>query len=479
MNITEIDGVEIMTTYACVKEMEADAFNVYARRPTLSRQRLDQLITEELARTGGKINLTAGLDFSDADDFATCVQQPTYGHVYMFPTLVTLILCVCILLLRWCLKLLWRIVRWIVASKLLRKWGCHILALTVAAAAVGTMMVLQSRWMMTIDPTNCKHCRPTVDWGTATQDISPELQTQFDRDGVVLLPNMLPPELVAALSQEADSMPATALSALFGATLRYRKIEHRLDTRNALFHDWAIHGPFGRWAAQLMQTESVRLYNTELLFAEGGECGSAWHRDLVAAPFEERFKSATFNIYFDDMTADSDALIFETGSHSSMGAASGIYEPAISVGDVLVHDARTNHTPSGRGCWPRRSVQLRYVDGSATYAFDEDRLPGVWTLIHHGGRVLHGLQKGQPLASSWYPQAWPAVLPHEQEVVQMGSVFSVLPAFKNGLSKKRQQQPEFMGLAGRNHELWARNVNLSVGGFPLDDPRNSMLAAFE
>jgi hypothetical protein len=39
----------------------------------------------------------------------------------------------------------------------------------------------------------------------------------------------------------------------------YLRYEHRLDTRSSLIRDWAIHGPLGKWAAELLRAPSVRL----------------------------------------------------------------------------------------------------------------------------------------------------------------------------------------------------------------------------
>ena len=43
----------------------------------------------------------------------------------------------------------------------------------------------------------------------------------------------------------------------------------QLDARSELIRDWAVHGPLGAWAAQLLGASEVRLYNAEMIFHRG------------------------------------------------------------------------------------------------------------------------------------------------------------------------------------------------------------------
>lgn len=145
---------------------------------------------------------------------------------------------------------------------------------------------------------------------------------------------------------------------------------------------------------------------------------TAWHRDTVAAPFPISAKSLTINIYLDDIGADApngDVLIYAKGSHNNLTSppdvtdASNLYEPSLKVGDVLAHDPHVYHTPSGRGCWNRRSLQFRYVEAPMTFTFPPNRFPHgpiPWTMAHAADIAPHGLEEGSPLEGAWYPLAY-------------------------------------------------------------------------
>lgn len=172
---------------------------------------------------------------------------------------------------------------------------------------------------------------------------------------------------VETLAKEVDNLTNTFMTDVIARFLlrHYYRYEHRLDTHSELVRDWAIHGPLGKWAAELLGVESVRLYNAEKIYHAGSPCQPAWHRDTVAAPFLPHRKSITFNIYLDGISGDSDALIFIKKSHTDLTRPptsvdketnNELSELTIRVGDVLAHDPRIYHTPSGKGCWHRRSL---------------------------------------------------------------------------------------------------------------------------
>mmetsp|Transcript_35891 Transcript_35891/g.99207 ORF Transcript_35891/g.99207 Transcript_35891/m.99207 type:complete len:306 (+) Transcript_35891:392-1309(+) len=211
----------------------------------------------------------------------------------------------------------------------------------------------------------------------------------------------------------------------------YLRYEHRLDTRSELVRDWAVHGPLGKWAAELMGAETARLYNAELIFHKGADsptCRPAWHRDTVAAPFAPSVRAVTFNVYLEPIASkgpNGDGLVYERGSHRNLGAPprrSDIVGPAVFVGDLLAHDPNTYHTTSGNGCWRRRSLQFRYVAGEGSrgeptrFAFGPNRMPHgpvPWTLAHAPGVAPHGLRDGDVLGGPWYPRVHPSPIAAE------------------------------------------------------------------
>lgn len=292
---------------------------------------------------------------------------------------------------------------------------------------------------------NCPGCNPIVDWSIekGQNTVTADRIQQFKEDGVVVLPSAISPNKVADLANDVESLSDSFMtSVLTKVVLRqYSKYEHKLDTRSELIRDWAIHGPLAKWAAELMGVDAARLYNCEKIYSAGLDnpmgCSTAWHRDTVAAPFPTSAKSVTINIYLDDITADApngDVLIYAKGSHNSLASppdvtdASNLYEPSLKVGDVIAHDPHIYHTPSGRGCWNRRSLQFRYVEAPTTFMFEPIRFPHgpiPWTMAQAAGVAPHGLEEGSPLEGPWYPLVYPS--PSEDEHVPIkGRPWSIL-----------------------------------------------------
>lgn len=117
------------------------------------------------------------------------------------------------------------------------------------------------------------------------------------------------------------------------ALREYDKYEHQIHTRSEVLRDWAVHGPLARWAAELMQVDSVRLYNTIKRYSAGsdgsGGCTTQWHRDTIAVPFPTSARSVTFNVYLDDIGADGprgDALVYSRGSHRNLASPPGDWD---------------------------------------------------------------------------------------------------------------------------------------------------------
>ena len=297
-----------------------------------------------------------------------------------------------------------------------------------------------NRWQG-YDIANCVGCVPSIDWSAETQRktkvVTSRQRKTFQRDGVVILPAAIAAEKVKQLATEVEAMSDTIMTTLLAKFLlqQYSKYEHKLDTRSGLVRDWAVHGPLATWAAELMDVKTVRLYNVEKIYSAGMDnprgCGTAWHRDTIAAPFPTTTKSITFNVYLDAIGVDApqgDVLIYSKGSQHNLQTppvdiTKNVLEPQLHVGDIVAHAPHIYHTPSGRGCWHRRSLQFRYVAAPTTFTFAPHRFPHgpiPWTLAHAAGIAPHGLVEGQVLAGPWYPQVYPTPLTTEEHIPIVG-----------------------------------------------------------
>jgi len=220
-----------------------------------------------------------------------------------------------------------------------------IAGLAVLVAATPSF-VGRTIWWAGYDLRNCPGCQPRIDWTAESGTRVTSRRSTFKRDGVVVLPQVLNPSKVADLAAACDKIPNTFMTDVIARFLLrfYLRYEHRLDTRDEHLRDWAVHGPLGAWAAQLLGVHAVRLYNAELIFHRGEDsptCKAAWHRDTLAAPFAPGPKAITFNVYLEDISAEGDGLIYQKGSHRRLDAPLSrptILRPRVRVGDVLAHD---------------------------------------------------------------------------------------------------------------------------------------------
>jgi len=323
-----------------------------------------------------------------------------------------------------------------------------------ASAAVAGVVVAflwrllwASTWRIGYDTRNCPNCESKIDWSREKSAlvVEPSLRTQFEEDGVVLLRDAIPRNKVSALAAAIDTLPNTFMSdVLARVTLpQYKRYEHRLDTRSQVIRDWAVHGPLGKWAAELLGVDGVRLYNAEIIFHAGADskrpCSPSWHRDTIAAPFPVDVRSVTFNVYLDNIGPDApngDVLIYMKGSHRDLEkppSDPAIFEPSIAVGDILAHDANVLHTPSGRGCWNRSSLQLRYFASTdsrgepSRFRFDRNRWPHgpiPWSFAHSPELFPHGLAYGDVLSGPGYPLVFPNPLEEEHRPLD-GNVWTI------------------------------------------------------
>jgi hypothetical protein len=331
-------------------------------------------------------------------------------------------------------------------------------AAIVTAISIGIAWLQRTTWWAGYNLDNCLGCQPIVNWSAELEVdrivVDAARYEQYQRDGVILLPGVISPNKVNDLAEEVDALPDTFMSHILANTLlpQYLSYEHRIDTRSELVRDWAVHGPLGTWAAQLMGAKEVRLYNAEKIYHRGFPCRPAWHRDTIAAPFPTEAKSITINIYLDEISGGSDVLIYMPGSHHNITHppknVEHAWEPHIHIGDVLAHDPRIYHTPSGKGCWPRRSLQFRYVESPTTFSFAPNRFPHgpvPWTFAHAAGVAPHGLTDGDALQGPWYPRVVPSPLASEHVPLPKGpwSLWAML-----GVAKEAQDIIQRLGIVG-------------------------------
>ena len=177
-----------------------------------------------------------------------------------------------------------------------------------------------------------------------------------------------------------------------------------------------------RTAAQLLNVESVKLYQDSLFHKRKNDGQTPWHSDARMAPFDTS-NLITFWIPLQDVPADGSGLSFVSKSHADFALAywneidgeeyqrldqrySGVKHifdhMPLQIGDVTVHSGWTLHCASeGNKDTDRYAFAISYVDSKAEIRED---VPGVGVKIKskklkRGQQDNSGLRDDEDIAS--------------------------------------------------------------------------------
>jgi ectoine hydroxylase-related dioxygenase (phytanoyl-CoA dioxygenase family) len=181
---------------------------------------------------------------------------------------------------------------------------------------------------------------------------------------------------------------------------------------------------FGALAAQLLETEQVRVYAEDWLLKQPGERETGWHTDDSVFPFYPQ-GSATIWLPMQDVTADMGLLRIATGTHrwprmlaesiteaGSAALAQAVAQagcevveiPPLRRGDLCIHHGHAIHGAGSNQTTSRRDVlALHLFAGGA-------RIVAPQTAIHQHqlANFGQGLAPGDLAASPLWPVIWPA-----------------------------------------------------------------------
>ena len=157
-----------------------------------------------------------------------------------------------------------------------------------------------------------------MQWDTA-YDITEAQVEQYQRDGHILLDDVLPPQYVEPYR---DAITRTVAE----RNRETRKLEERdtygmafLQTTNLwrfdeMVREYALSRRFAGIAARLLGVDKVRLYHDQALFKEAGGGITPWHQDQHYWPLATN-KTITMWMTLCDIHADMGTLQFASGSH--------------------------------------------------------------------------------------------------------------------------------------------------------------------
>jgi ectoine hydroxylase-related dioxygenase (phytanoyl-CoA dioxygenase family) len=278
----------------------------------------------------------------------------------------------------------------------------------------------------------------------AQEAILTEAQIQaFQRDGAVVIRNVLDEGLLARLEKLVDDVLPNARSmAKYDADRndgRVRKVEDAtlLSDFNWMSHpaarDIFFNSPIVQIAAEAMRTKHVRLYEDLLMYRRpGSETPTPWHQDSPLWPMDgDQMCSVWFSL--NRMTPEAGALRFVAGSHkgpaymqyvpkarkasSASGAESTVGEQmpqieghedqfniltfATDPSDVILFSPKAIHATYGATSgYPKRSFSIRYLGDDIRWR------PKPFGTFHRWMQELP-LKPGDAMEHERFPQVWP------------------------------------------------------------------------
>ena len=204
-------------------------------------------------------------------------------------------------------------------------------------------------------------------WDSPYQITNAQVE-QYQRDGHILLENVLPAEHIKSYH---DAIVATVAE----RNTETRKLKDR-DTYGMAFlqttnlwensdkvKEYVMAKRFAGIAAQLMAVDRVRLYHDQALFKEAGGGITPWHQDQHYWPLDTT-KTITMWMTLADIRTDMGTLQFASGSHRE-----GY------LGDIPISD--------------ESEAQLRAFVASKGFTLQQAQVMKAGSATFHSGWTLH------------------------------------------------------------------------------------------
>ena len=202
------------------------------------------------------------------------------------------------------------------------------------------------------------------------------------------------------------------------------------------FRDWVYESPAARIAQQVLGARRVRHFYDQLFVKPAGcHVPTPWHHDITFWPVDIESRAlCSIWITFDDVTRASSGLEFVRGSQhwpNRFRAVTPNYDPYmldsdfedapdidasreqydlfcpdLERGDCLIFDAHIVHGSSSNPSTdtPRRAFSTRWAGEGVRFDARRATMPLLWR---------HGLETGDELSGSLFPQVLPEPIPSE------------------------------------------------------------------
>jgi len=248
----------------------------------------------------------------------------------------------------------------------------------------------------------------------------------FHRDGVVMLKDYYSAEWVSRLEVALEAARQRPAPAAPGISAGFRS-DFFLWHYDDAVRDFVLYGPTAHAAQQVFGSEKVTFFYDQIFLKDAlTPDPTPWHHDASFWPIEgEQIASVWMSV--DSVDAESSALEFIAGSHRwdklwKPVAPGGyvisgekleqlpdidahrdefnILSWALEPGDALLFHARTVHGARGNKSahTARRAITTRWCGDDVVWRPLSKQMPIPWP---------HGLQPGDPLGGSVFPQVLP------------------------------------------------------------------------
>jgi ectoine hydroxylase-related dioxygenase (phytanoyl-CoA dioxygenase family) len=248
----------------------------------------------------------------------------------------------------------------------------------------------------------------------------------FHRDGVVVLRGYYSPEWVARLEAALDEARQRPAPTAPGISEGFRS-DFFLWHYDDAVRDFVLYGPSACAAQQVFGSKKVTFFYDQIFIKEAlTPDPTPWHHDATFWPIEgEQIASVWTSV--DSVDAETSALEFIAGSHRwnklwkpiapggyvvsgeklerlpDIDAHRDEYDIlswAVEPGDALLFHARTVHGSRGNKSinTARRAITTRWCGDDVVFRPLSKQMPIPWQ---------HGLQPGDPLGGSVFPQVLP------------------------------------------------------------------------
>jgi ectoine hydroxylase-related dioxygenase (phytanoyl-CoA dioxygenase family) len=265
--------------------------------------------------------------------------------------------------------------------------------------------------------------------------LTEEELTTLERDGVACCRGLLDAATIDHLRVSLEDA-IEKLSVLGGGLNRESQGFHGdifVWKLHDAFRDLALFSSLPALAQQVLGTDTVNFFYEQFFVKRAGSpVDTPWHQDIPFWPVEGS-EIISFWITLDSVTRESSGLEFVRGSHrwaERFKAVTPGYDPYMmdtdlpispnfaehrddhdvvgwdmEPGDVLLFDSTVCHGSSGNASneRDRRALAFRYT-GDVRYAPRHATMPLLWE---------HGLEPGDRLSGTLFPQVWPHVLEEE------------------------------------------------------------------